>query len=933
MVRLLQYNPEYSEMVKDKIKPKEEVEAPRRKEVIEREELAKKLGISSDLIEKNIEDVEKLFRITQEKERHIVFDPSMLTEKANKKVEVAEEDLDRMSVYSNASIRRPGTLEPPAEDEDPLEKFMNTIEKVELLPVEKGPQKPAASVEQTAPTGEVAAFAPVITKEEIEQLLTARNTIPEEDSAREFDDKASEEQSDFEVPADFDQINFDPAAQKPTPPERQILEVDHVPVVIANSLDDRLLPEDDYNAQKEKLKAKKEIKTTGSAFSETWKKNIYFECPEITELSEQDVEALRVRLGNIKVRGLNPPRPIFSWFHCNLPQRLLTLLTERLNFGTPFPIQCQAIPAILSGRDVIGAAETGSGKTLAYVLPMINHILAQRRVETGEGPIAIILVPTRELALQVFSTVKLFSKAVGLRSATIYGGLGLSGQLKELKKGVEIAIATPGRLIDLLTSSGGNITSLNRVTFVVIDEADRMFDLGFEPQIGRILRGIPNHTRQILMFSATFPKNVEALVKSVLSSPLEIVVGQRGQIARNITHSIEFLEEGAKILRLLEALGQYLDTGSAIVFVDTQAQADQLYSQLLAYKHRPLLLHGGQDQSDREQTFEEFKSAPGKLLVATSLAARGLDCSHVMLVVNYYCPTHKEEYIHRIGRTGRAGKKGYALTFITSEEDKYAGDIIQALQISNATVDPKLNEMYKSFKQKVHRGEVKEFKNKNLGGRGFKFDPEETAQIKAIQKLLSKSFNFDPQNQEDEETEELIKKITQGKQAGKDPTKLVKDPRTLEEIKSRAIKATLDAINLGLPQEEVQMAAQNAIRDFLLQMNPGYGGKGRFIPKKANCEHDPLSDKFSAELEINNYPEETRRKVTSKDFLQQMGDLTGTQISVRGFLVKPGAKNTFGHKRLHLLVEAESKNLVMSTLQELERLCEENAIGAIKVDS
>lgn len=415
-----------------------------------------------------------------------------------------------------------------------------------------------------------------------------------------------------------------------------------------------------YFEKTSKIKSRKEIKKidTKSKIYNPIRNNLYVECAEISSMTEKDVEEVRKRLGDIKIRGLDLIRPIFSWHHCGLNKKILDLLEIKLNFKSPFPIQCQAVPVIMSGRDMIGIAETGSGKTLAYVLPMLRHIKDQNPLKDGDGPIGVIMVPTRELASQVYSTVKLFGKIMDLNVAAVYGGKSIGSQISDLKKGSEIVVCTPGRMIEVLASSTTRSINLDRTTFVVIDEADRMFDFGFEPQITKIL-SIIRPTRQTVMFSATFPNNVAVLARRVLTKPIEIVVGTRGQICRNVDQVIEIVEEDFKILKLLELLGIWLDRGSVIIFVDKQEQGDELFTKLLKYRYTALLMHGAQTQEDRESSMNEFRSKNSKILIATSLVARGLDVDNIILVVNYYAPSYKEEYIHRIGYLIRSNWKSW----------------------------------------------------------------------------------------------------------------------------------------------------------------------------------------------------------------------------------------------------------------------------------
>ena len=682
----------------------------------------------------------------------------------------------------------------------------------------------------------------------------------------------------------------------------------------------------DFFEKKEKYFEKKKIKSE-PILQDDFKKNLYIESPEITELNENQITEIQKRLGNIKVRGKNQIRPIWTWHHCGLPKQILYLLIQKQKFKTPFPIQCQAIPSIMSGRDIIGVAETGSGKTLAYILPLLRHIKAQRKLKEGDGPIGLILVPTRELASQVFSTVQYFGQEIDINSAAVYGGTSLTNQFTELKRGVEIVVCTPGRMIDVLSTSKGRITNLSRVTYVVIDEGDRMFDLGFEPQIERIISRI-RRNRQTVIFSATFPRNVEALARRILINPLEIVVGNRGQVCRNVNQKIYICEKEDKDFKLLELLGIWLEKGSVIVFVDKKEDADKLFTKLLEYKYQPLLLHGGQDDDDRVETFNKFKKKEKNVLIATSLVARGLDIKNVILVINYYCPTYKEDYIHRIGRTGRAGKKGFAYTFITEEEDKYAEDIIKALQISNAVVPKELENLHRKFQEKVQRGEARKYKNKNLSGRGFKFDPEEESKMKLVKKILS-GMELD---QEDLQEIDEMKKVEKTKKIEKENLKLLKDPRTREAMKRAAIKAASEAILSGATNEDVFIACQKAIRNFFFQFNSEKNYSKNFEDQKnlkiknEVLTHDKTKDKITAEFIINDYPEKTRRKISNMNYLSMMAEMTKTIISIRGIYNKPGNKNLYNQKKLHIFIEGDNKMTVMGALYEIKRVCEESAL-------
>jgi ATP-dependent RNA helicase DDX46/PRP5 len=361
---------------------------------------------------------------------------------------------------------------------------------------------------------------------------------------------------------------------------------------------------------------------------------------------------------------------------------------EKLGYKKPTSIQAQAIPAIMSGRNVIGVAKTGSGKTIAFLLPMFRHIKDQRPLEPLDGPIGLVMTPTRELAVQIHRECKPFLKATGLRAVCAYGGAPIKDQIADLKRGAEIIVCTPGRMIDLLIANSGRVINLKRVTYVVMDEADRMFDMGFEPQVMKIIGNI-RPDRQTVLFSATFPRQMETLARKVLIKPVEIVVGGRATVPPEITQIVEVRDNDSKFLRLLQLFGDLFDSDEdarALVFVERQESADILLRDLMRKGYPCLSIHGGKDQIDRDSAIDDFKNGIVPVLIATSVAARGLDVKQLKLVVNYDCPNHQEDYVHRVGRTGRAGTKGTAVTFITPEQDRYAVDIAKALKSSGQPI-------------------------------------------------------------------------------------------------------------------------------------------------------------------------------------------------------------------------------------------------------
>jgi len=471
-----------------------------------------------------------------------------------------------------------------------------------------------------------------------------------------------------------------------------------------------------------------------------FRRSFYIEPPELAGLGKEEVSALRRKMDGIKVRGQDVPKPLSTWNQAGLSQRIQEALRQA-GFGAPMPIQAQALPAIMSGRDCIGIAKTGSGKTLAYVLPLLRHAKDQPPLREGDGPIGLIVAPTRELVVQIGKECRRFAKVVGLTCVSVYGGSGVAQQIADLKRGADVVACTPGRMIDILVTGNGKITNMWRVTMLVIDEADRLFDLGFEPQIMRIIDQI-RPDRQTVLFSATFPKAVEILARRMLSNPVEILVGGRSVVNKSITQFVEVREPSERLMRLLEILGEWYDKGKVLVFVQKQEACDMLFRELLQLGYPCLSLHGGKDQSDRGSTIADFKSGVCNILVATSLAARGLDIQDLVLVVNFDVPNHLEDYVHRVGRTGRAGKEGTAITFISAtEEAAYAPDLVKALKDSGAPVPEDLLALSAQFRALVKAGQAKKH-GSGFGGSGFKFDDREADEKKAQRDGMVKEYGM-----------------------------------------------------------------------------------------------------------------------------------------------------------------------------------------------
>lgn len=406
----------------------------------------------------------------------------------------------------------------------------------------------------------------------------------------------------------------------------------------------------------------------------------------VLRLKPEQIEEVRLRLNvDVTVTPDSPaaPAPIESFTDMCLASSIMKDIAIH-EYTTPTSIQAQAMPVALSGRDLLGCAETGSGKTAAFTIPMIQHCIAQPPVRRGDGPLALVLAPTRELAQQIEKEVKAFSQSLeSFRTAIVVGGTNIADQRSELRAGVEIVVATPGRFIDHLQQ--GN-TSLTRISYVVLDEADRMLDMGFEPQIREVMHNLPEK-HQTLLFSATMPVEIEALAQEYLTNPVQVKVGKVSSPTENVSQTLEKISESEKIDRLLSLLVEEAALAEklghpfplTIVFVERKTRCDEVAEALVAQGLNAVALHGGRTQSEREAALRDFRHGPTNILVATDVASRGLDVTGVAHVVNLDLPKTMEDYVHRIGRTGRAGSTGRATSFYTDRDMFLVSQIRKAI--------------------------------------------------------------------------------------------------------------------------------------------------------------------------------------------------------------------------------------------------------------
>lgn len=431
------------------------------------------------------------------------------------------------------------------------------------------------------------------------------------------------------------------------------------------------------------------------------KKDFYIESKATSSLSQMQADLWRKENFNIICNDLKDgekrsiPNPTFKFEDAFQSYPELMENIQKAGLQKPTPIQSQVWPIALQGLDVIGVAQTGTGKTLSYLLPGLIHINSQPTPrEHRNGPGMLVLTPTRELALQVANECSKYSYE-NLKSICIYGGGNRQQQIKDVANDIDIIVATPGRLHDLQMN---NFVNLRSITYLVLDEADRMLDMGFQPQIMKILLDV-RPDRQTIMTSATWPDTIRRLSKTYLKEPMIVYVGTLDLVAvHTVTQNIIVTTEGKKRSLIQEFLHSLSPNDKVIVFVSRKIVADDLSSDLSIQGLSVQSMHGNREQSEREQALDDFKSGNVKILISTDLASRGLDVDDVTHVYNYDFPRNIEEYVHRVGRTGRAGRPGISITLMTENDWKTAPELIKILERSNQSIPEALVTMAEKYK-------------------------------------------------------------------------------------------------------------------------------------------------------------------------------------------------------------------------------------------
>ncbi|RKF82611.1 ATP-dependent RNA helicase dbp3 [Golovinomyces cichoracearum] len=511
-------------------------------------------------------------------------------------------------------------------------------------------------------------------------------------------EKANQEESDTAptlAKDKFDSVNEEPTSEKTSK---------NCALKSTNSTRNLNKPDGEKEVESQKTST---VPLLGNENSENAESS-YMQDPKLTAYSQDTIDAY---LAENFISITDPAttkstlRPIIKFSH--LPNTDSTISAHFEKFKSPTPIQAAAWPFLFSGRDVIGVAETGSGKTMAFALPCVKRILSMSAKKRNKGAKATIVSPTRELAMQSYEQISELCKASGIKAVCIYGGVPKDDQRKALKT-ADIVVATPGRLNDLINEG---YADLSKVMYLVLDEADRMLDKGFEEEIKKIINMTPAAgKRQTLMFTATWPESVRSLASTFMKAPVKILIGdnQTGDLRANnrIVQKVEVVDPRSKEFRLLQILKEY-QSGSQkddriIVFALYKKEATRVEGFIRSKGFRVAGIHGDLSQEQRIRSLDAFKTGKTPILVATDVAARGLDIPSVKLVLNLTFPLTVEDYVHRIGRTGRAGKEGLAITLFTEHDKAQSGALINVLKAAKQEVPEELLKFGTTVKRKEH---------------------------------------------------------------------------------------------------------------------------------------------------------------------------------------------------------------------------------------
>ncbi|QLL32682.1 hypothetical protein HG536_0D02040 [Torulaspora globosa] len=634
-----------------------------------------------------------------------------------------------------------------------------------------------------------------------------------------------------------------------------------------------------------KLKSKKKVKEVEFAREdlEPFRKNFYRQSEELTSMSESEAQELRMALGNIKIKGSGCPLPVARWSQLGLTSDVMNFIMRDLKYELPTPIQAQAIPAIMSGRDVIGISKTGSGKTISYLLPLLRQIKAQRPLSADEtGPLGLILAPTRELAQQIYEEVLLFTKGdEAINAVCCTGGSELKQQINSLKRGAEVVVATPGRFIDLLTLNMGRLLTTKRITFVVLDEADRLFDLGFEPQITQIM-GTVRRDKQCVLFSATFPNKLKNFAMRVLNSPISITINSQNLVNENVTQRFQiFASDDEKYQALVRILDERmkneakLDPSSgveeqtddkAIIFVSSQQICDFLGRKLENEGHIIQSIHAGKPYQQRINNLQKFKTMRNSILLCTEVLSRGLNVPEVSLVIIYNAAKTFAQYVHTTGRTARGTHSGDAITLLLNNEISSAFILRKALReqellLHDSSSVQELQRMSEKFEMGIKSGKYKV--SQGFGGKGLD------------------SLDLKRKSKESEERQRYG------------------DEEDANEIQRKSANTT-DGGRSG----EV---------DSLIQVP-----KLQYSISQISNPDGVIS--FAAEVNVNDLPQLVRWEATKNDTLMFIKHETGCSITNKGKFYPEGKapRSETDEPKLYLLIESAQEKDIRLSIELLE---------------
>ncbi|KAF7455878.1 DEAD-box ATP-dependent RNA helicase 42 [Cryptosporidium felis] len=706
-------------------------------------------------------------------------------------------------------------------------------------------------------------------------------------------------------------------------------------------------------------------------------KHFYKEVNEIKKLKQHEVDHIRITNNGIHIKKIKNKsnseasnqlnysiKPILNFSQCGLPLPIHQYLKKK-EINKPFPIQMQSIPILMSGYDLIGIAETGSGKTLAYILPLIRHVLVQSNNNYPFGSKdcnqlnknssfvrAMIIIPTRELALQVYKQTTQLANLVNLTTNIICGGLSISHQLNRIRSGSDIIIGTPGRIIDLMTLLHKKISIFQYISFIVIDEGDRLFDMGFAPQLFCII-SIIRPDRQIAIFSATFPNVIEQFTNRILNNPIQVIVGKKGQMNHNVKQYIELLQnETEQFHRLLQLLGEWSEFGLIVIFCNRQTDVDELFAKLIPFGYNCLTLHSGQDHYDRHSNLTTFSKtnlssnppSGQNILIATSIFSRGLHVDNILLVINFGAPHHIEDYIHRIGRTGRAGNFGTSFTLLLPKEIPQSSDLIELAiknskkpSIDNTEVDddstiviqPEIIQIYNDLIQNNINSSSssystkKRIRNFGFGGKGFKFSKDEKNSLQLLKDDTKKSLGLIPDNNITEEQVFVGGVLNENTFTDSNPA------------------ARTDISSLTDAEKALQLASINASKinnsgssqiTSIISNSDSSNPNSITIP---NNFHQVVNGRVIGIFEINDYPTVIRQKIVHKDTIKSINDNCGVICQVKGIYIAPDSSNPSTNsihisekKKLYIEINGPNHPKVQKAIHELNLI-----ISSIKQSS